>query len=214
MLSALDLSNTNLFVYCKNNPIAYKDESGGFAIAALISVSTITGAVAGAVVSGLIYSATHQDSMTVEGFLLSVAGGAAAGFFAGASCYMTAATISFGATTLLGAMEGAPPDVVLTSALFSALSAFFGGIGGTKLANIISMAGDIISNFVGSTLAGISFEAASALTQASLGTNTTTSFPSASSNRNISMPGGSSSGVKDLDYWNKHYGDRWSNYQW
>jgi hypothetical protein len=70
-MAAYSLSDTNLFVYCRNNPIVYSDDDGYF-------INTVIGAFVGGVVAAV--TIDSADPNYVEKVALAALSGAISGF--------------------------------------------------------------------------------------------------------------------------------------
>ena len=89
-MTAINLSDTNFFAYCRNNPVSFEDTSGQF-------INTVCGAIAGGIV-GAISAAVSGDKI-----LAGAAIGAATGAIGGMCADIAIATGGIGAIAIAAA---------------------------------------------------------------------------------------------------------------
>ncbi len=126
--SGAGLLGYNVYAYCKNNPVMYKDENGEFILSAII-----IGAVVGAVVGGAV-SAISQQVTTGEINWGVVGVNAVAGAISGALAttgiglgLSVGANAALGAATYVGEQVIKGEEITLEGV---AVSAFAGGVAG------------------------------------------------------------------------------------
>ena len=136
------LMNYNLYSYCFNNPVMYKDGNGEFPF---FAITAAIGAVAGAVVGGIV-AASNGDNVWA-GVGIGAAAGGLIGLGAGAA-----------AGTLLAGSVTASSSAVFTGGSMLANTVATGGIGAgtTYIADNVNKAANQISSNVVSTVNNIS----------------------------------------------------------
>ena len=100
-LSYLDNKNVygcNLYAYCNDNPVMYKDESGHFVVSSWV-VAGLIGAAIGATIGGLVgglYAANNGANLTqiLLSTLIGIITGAIAGFGSGAGGFLFSSALS------------------------------------------------------------------------------------------------------------------------
>ena len=148
----------NIYVYCLNNPINYKDSKG------YLAAAVIGGAIAGAILSTVSYGiscAINNEKMTTEDLLINMATGAASGAIGG-----VLAGASLGAIVLGSIGVGIGVGAITYASSGDSNDAFWAGLGaatstfvGTRLP---SVKGDyfteLLDGFVSSIKMGFPFE--------------------------------------------------------
>jgi RHS repeat-associated protein len=157
-LAAVSLSETNLFAYCGNNPVACKDPTGEFLLDGLsvVAAAGIAGVIAGGIWGGISAAMTGGDFYAIIG---GMAFGAATGGLAGAACALT--SVSVGLRVLCGATLGVINYCYTTDVEDSTASGFITSavLGGATMAIGVALpsVSSIPINFAGTyLLSGVS----------------------------------------------------------
>lgn len=206
-MAAYSLADTNLFAYCRNNPVGSVDEYGKFALSAIFTTSMVVGAIAGALVSGLSYIATNQGNFDWDGFGASVIVGAGTGALASGGYLMVAATTAMACSIISGTIDGNDPGTILLSSLFSFVSTYTGGEFGNKLgAHLLRTAGNGGGNFLGSFFAAWSMDQSTQIGQTVLNNNNTSRAPATSNKQTVANKASLNSEIRTVEWWMKYYG--------
>ena len=142
-----DMQGTNLFAYCKNNPVMYTDESGqmpewaywviGIGVIALLAVATVVTAGIAGVGIGTAFGAGFAGAAIgagASGAVVTIASSAFAGAVIGAGMGMISGALYGGLSTLSlsGALSGAGKGFMWGSILGAISGSLRGGISYAK----------------------------------------------------------------------------------
>jgi RHS repeat-associated protein len=182
-LAAVSLSDTNLFAYCRNNPVMHEDSQGTLtAVAAAMIAGAITGAAWGAISAAMTGASFNE---VVSASLI----GAATGGLAGAACVTTAISIGFkvvcGATLgVLNYIYTTPEDDLNLIGFLS--SAAIGGatlFAGTFLPSVTSINVNLAETY---TISGVGTLAQTGVSYASTYTKNSVASTSGSTSHSAS----------------------------
>ena len=137
------VNGLNLYCYCNNDPVNYKDPTGKLLISSLFIAAVIGGAIAGAAINTASYLYTNEDP-TLGGVLGAFAIGALVGGFGGAAGattgwwsigFMAAAGVTSGVYT------GITTDGTIGQKILTGLTAAVFAGAGAYLGSLISFSG-------------------------------------------------------------------------